>query len=219
MDDFERDIESIMEKLRGDLDDFEYSRLLRLRDRLLMLHKRNMVKINHSVMELVCAKYLIKRGFRVEIEYTLNGVSCDIYAIKGLGTLIVEVETGFVPPEHALDPQRYLRARIASKIIRYSSYANKFCLATPPHYIMPIPRALLKPPRYRTEVEVETLKRLCDLYYTRPPVTLEEVRNARLHSIYVIDVDEASVMEMDVEVYADRGLWDVSALRWIMENL
>ena len=217
MDDFERDIESIVEKLRVDLDDSEYSRLLRLRDRLLMLHKRNMVKINHSVMELVCAKYLIKRGFRVEVEYTLNGVSCDIYAIKGLGTLIVEVETGFVPPEHALDPQRYLRARITSKIIRYSSYANKFCLATPPYYIMPIPKALLKPPRYRTEMEIRILKRLCDLYYRNPPVALDEVRNARLHSIYVVDVDEASVVEVDVEAYAERGLWDISTLD--MENL
>lgn len=212
MNAFERDVESIIEKLRINLDERGFSRLLRLRDRLLELHKRNIVKINHSVMELVCAKYLIKRGFRVEVEYTLNGVSCDIYAIKGLGTLIVEVETGFVPPEHALDPQRYLRARIASKIIRYSSYANKFCLATPPHYIMPIPKALLKPPRFRTEAEIETLKRLCDLYYSRPPVTLEEVRNARLHSIYIVEVDEAYVVEVDVEDYADKALWETSSI-------
>lgn len=210
MDAFERDLENVMARLRVELDEESFTSLLRLRDRLLELHGRNLVKINHSVMELVCAKYLIEKGFRVEVEYTLNGVSCDIYAIKGLGTLIVEVETGFVPPEHALDPQRYLRARIASKIIRYSEYANKFCLATPPHYIMPIPRALLKPPRFRTDIEVEVLKDLCDLYYSKPPVTREEVKNARLHSIYIIDVDETAVVEVDVEAYTEKALWEIS---------
>ncbi|MFQ6053961.1 MAG: hypothetical protein ACE5OO_07030, partial [Candidatus Bathyarchaeia archaeon] len=114
MDVFESDVETVIERMRGDLDQAEYASLLRLRDRIFELHGRNVVKINHSVMELVCAKHLIQAGFDVELEHDLNGISCDIYAVKGYGTLIVEVETGFVPPEHALDPQSYLRARIAS---------------------------------------------------------------------------------------------------------
>ncbi|RLI07942.1 hypothetical protein DRO42_07270 [Candidatus Bathyarchaeota archaeon] len=196
--------------MKGELEREEYAKLLRLRDRLLQLHSKNLVKINHSIMELVCARHLIQSGFDVELEHTLDGVSCDIYAVKGFGTLIVEVETGFVPPEHALDPRSYLRARIASKITRYSGFANKFCLGTPPHYIMQIPPALTKPPRFRTQEEVAAIKRLCDLYYTSPPVTFEEIRNARLHSIYAIDVDNLSVREWDVNEYMGKAaLWSV----------
>ena len=41
---------------------------------------------------------------------------CDVFATKGDGEAIVEIETGFTPPEHALDPTSYYVARIASKI-------------------------------------------------------------------------------------------------------
>ncbi len=210
MDAFVSDVEKTVGRMKGELEREEYAKLLRLRDRLLQLHSKNLVKINHSIMELVCARHLIQSGFDVELEHTLDGVSCDIYAVKGFGTLIVEVETGFVPPEHALDPRSYLRARIASKITRYSGFANKFCLGTPPHYIMQIPPALTKPPRFRTQEEVAAIKRLCDLYYTSPPVTFEEIRNARLHSIYAIDVDNLSVREWDVNEYMGKAaLWSV----------
>jgi len=210
LDAFVSDVEKTVGRMKGELEREEYAKLLRLRDRLLQLHSKNLVKINHSIMELVCARHLIQSGFDVELEHTLDGVSCDIYAVKGFGTLIVEVETGFVPPEHALDPRSYLRARIASKITRYSGFANKFCLGTPPHYIMQIPPALTKPPRFRTQEEVAAIKRLCDLYYTSPPVTFEEIRNARLHSIYAIDVDNLSVREWDVNEYMGKAaLWSV----------
>jgi hypothetical protein len=161
-------------------------------------------------MELICAKYLIKNGFKVDIEHELNTLSTDIYAKKGFGSLIVEVETGFVPPDHALDPQMYLKARIASKVTRYSAYANKFILATTPYYIMQIPANLITPPRFRVPEEVEHLKKLCDMYYTNPPVSLEEIRNARLHSIYIVDVDNALIREWEVNEYMGKAaLWSV----------
>ena len=122
----------------------------------------------------------------------------------------MEVETGFVPPEHALDPTRYLKARIASKITRYSGFSNKFILATPPYYVMQLPPALTKPPRFRTDDEISTIKGLCDLYYTSPAVSVEEIRNARLHSIYTLDVDSASVQEWEVNEYLGKSsLWTV----------
>jgi hypothetical protein len=161
-------------------------------------------------MELICAKHLIQNGFEVDIEHELTTLSTDIYAKKGYGSLIVEVETGFVPPDHALDPQSYLRARIASKITRYSAYANKFILATTPYYIMQVPSSLIKPPRFRTPEEVVYLKQFCDKYYSNPPVSLEEIRNARLHSIYVVDVDNTSIREWEVNEYMGKAaLWAV----------
>ena len=203
---FEEDINLILERLIKNSDRKVKVELEKLKNRLIRLHRRNLVKINHSVMELVCAKYLIMAGYHVVVEKVLDNISCDIYAVKGLGSLIVEIETGFVPPEHALDPVTYCRARIASKITRYSGYAEKFALGSPLHYIMQIPEALIKPPRYRTDEEIKEIKALCDLYYSNPPVSIEEIRNARLHAIYILDVDKAEVTETDPNDYFEKTL-------------
>ncbi len=207
---FIEDIDYIVKKIQDELSQEEYRKILDLRDSLLSMYKERRVKINHSVMELICAKFLVQDGFNVDLEHELNGISTDIYAKKGFGSLIVEVETGFVPPDHALDPVNYLRARVTSKITRYSAFANKFILATTPYYIMQIPTSLVKPPRFRSEEEVMYLKSLCDQYYTNPPVSLEEIRNARLHSIYVVDVDNTSIREWEVNEYMGKAaLWKV----------
>ncbi len=207
---FKRDVETVFEKMRGELEENEYRKIVVIKDRLLQLRRLNKVKINHSVMELICAKHLIRKGFDVEIEHDLDRVSCDVYGEKGFGSVIIEVETGFVPPENAVDPTTYLKARIASKITRYSGVSNKFILATPPYYIMQIPPPLTKPPRFRTDEEITSIKGLCDQYYTNPPVSVEEIRNARLHSIVTVDVDRTQVTEREVNEYMGKAsLWHV----------
>ncbi|MGD0406622.1 MAG: hypothetical protein ABSB10_08250 [Candidatus Bathyarchaeia archaeon] len=204
---FEQDLTILLSRLTRDSEKEVENKLNMLKDWLIKLHKENIVKINHSVMELVCAKYLIQKSYEVQIEYPLNEtLTCDLYAIKGYGNLIVEVETGFIPPENALAPLTYTSARLASKIIRYSSFAGKFALGVPPHYILPFPRALAKPPRNRTDQEIMQIKKLCDAYYQKPPVALEEIRNARIQEIYIIDVDRAKVQEIDPEAYLKRAM-------------
>jgi hypothetical protein len=158
-------------------------------------------------MELVCAKYLIEKDYEIQLEYPLNDLlTCDLYGVKGLGNLIVEIETGFIPPENALGPLTYTTARLASKIIRYSSFAGKFALGVPPHYILPFPHVLAKPPRNRTDQEIQQIKALVDAYYQKPPVTLDEIKNARIQEIYVIDVDRSYVLEIDPETYLKRAI-------------
>ncbi len=201
---FEEDLSLLAEKLCEHESNLVCRELERLRDHLVSLYRKNLVKISHSVMELVCAKHLLLAGYDVNVEHFLDGLSCDIYAVKGFGSLIIEVETGFIPPEHALDPLTYSKSRIASKITRYSSYAEKFGLATPPHYVMPVPLALVKPPRFRTEDEIAEIKVLCDLYYSNPPVNIEEIRNARIHAVYVLGVDDGTVKENDPGDYIEK---------------
>jgi len=201
---FDIDLDLLLRRLSNDSDVDAKKKLKDLRDKLVRLHAQNVVKINHSAMELVCAKYLILSGYNVDVECSLDSISCDIHALKGFGSLIVEVETGFVPPEHALDPLAYCKARIASKITRYSGYADKFGLAGPPHYIMQIPRELIKPPRYRTDEETKVIKKLCDSYYRNPPVTFDEIKNARIHTIYITDVDDGEIKETDPVDYVER---------------
>jgi hypothetical protein len=207
---FMKDIDFIISKIKLKINPKNLSSILELRNDLEKKHRENRIKINHSVMELICAAHLIESGFKVKIEAAVNGISVDVSAEKGLGSLMVELETGFVSPENAVDPLSYLKARVASKIVRYSGYSSKFVLGTPPYYILQIPPCLTKPPRFRTEDEINSIKRLCDQYYTQPPVSVEEIRNARLHSIFVVDVDKVSIKEWEVNEYIGKAsLWSV----------
>jgi hypothetical protein len=201
MNKFNRDLEILLARLNSDTDEEDQKKLVALRDKLVRLHEENVVKINHSVMELVCAKHLVLKGYEVDIERPVDGLVCDLYGVKGLGSHIVEVETGFIPPRHALNPAEYRRSRIASKIIRYGNHSDKFALGVPPYYLLQIPDILIKHPRSRSPKDLKYLKTLCDLYYKNPPVSLEEIRNARIHIIYIIDVDAITIKEVDPVTY------------------
>lgn len=193
-----QDVAIITEKLCRDEGAHITRELNHLRKKLVILYRKGVVKINHSVMELVCAKHLIKKGYFVDVEKQLSDILvCDLFGKKGESTEVVEIETGFVPPDHALDPVQSSTARIASKIARYSLFAEKFSLGTPPHNMLPIPELFLMPPRFRQRHDIERLKRLLDIYYTSPAITSEQIANARLQMIYVVNADNGQTVEVD----------------------
>ena len=169
-----------------------------VRQRLIELYTQNLVKINHSVLEIICASNLISEGYSVDVEKHLSdNLVCDVFASKGDGTFIIEIETGFTPPDHALDTIDYYVARIASKIARYSRYCSKFALATPVVGLLPLPKLFLKPPRERPEKEIKKIKTLCDRFYKNPPIDSDDILNARLHSIYLINIDKGFAKQVD----------------------
>ena len=199
---FTEDVNTLSSKLVEKESDEVVRKLDFVKYRLIELYKKKLVKINHSTMELVCARHLIHYGYTVDVEKQLTNILvCDLFATKGDGETIVEIETGFIPPEHALDPLSYYSARIASKIARYSKFSNQFVLATPPVSILSIPKVFGRPPRYREYSEVEQVKSLCDRYYRNPPVSEHDLQTARLHMIYIINIDDGRIIEMDIESY------------------
>lgn len=210
-DKFEEDLDELLGRLNSD--EGVMRKLMTLREKLIEMKRENLVKSNHSLMEILCASKLINAGYEVDVEFKVSqSLICDIFATKGDGSLIVEVETGFVPPEHALDPNIYTVARIVSKISRYSSYANKFSLGAPPYTLLPIPRFFVRPPMDRSDSEIVRFKALCDRYYNNPPISEMEIRSARLHSIYIIDVDRNEVEEVNPDEYVeDRPKWNLKS--------
>lgn len=179
------------------------SRVLETADILVSLYRKNLVKINHSALELVCARALVKQGYAVRVEQRLDSsLVCDVMGTRGDGPLIVEIETGFIPPEAALGPSTYAKSRIASKIARYSRFAGKFALGTTPSYVLDLPEFFVKPPRSRTRAEAEQIKAMTDVRYNKPSISVEELMQARVHVIFIIDVDSASTREVDPEGYA-----------------
>jgi hypothetical protein len=202
---FTADVTSLSDRMSAGEPKDIVERMNFVKNRLIDLYRRNLVKINHSAMELVCAKHLVRYGYHVDVEKQLTDILiCDVYAEKGDGAAIVEIETGFIPPEHALDPLSYYSARIASKVARYSKHANQFVLATPPVSVLPIPELFRRPPRDRRPMEIIEVKALCDKYYRNPPVTQDEILNGRLHIIYLINIDAGKVVEMDVDSYFEQ---------------
>lgn len=209
---FARDIIALVERLTEALGQSLRDQLTKIGAKLIEMHQRGLVKINHSVMEVICAGHLARLGYEVDVErYLGDALVCDVFGEKGGSTHIIEIETGFAPPEAALDPQRYLRARVVSKVARYSKYADKFSLATPRYNVLEIPEPLLKPPRLREAGEVESLKSLCDIYYSRPPIQIDELRNCRIHSIIVLNIDDLEMLEYSPEQYYERVLRHVFA--------
>lgn len=202
MEKFDNDLEIAVKRLINKYGETIEKELNKIIQKLSDLYKQRLVKINHSIMEVLCATYLVLRGYSVDVERKLTDtLVCDVFGKKGDGIIIVEVETGFTPPEHALDPLTYLQARIVSKIARYSRFADKFCLATPRHNILEVPQEFLKPPRFREDREVKRLKELCDKYYSNPPITIEELQNSRLQSIFLLNIDDYEVVELSPDQY------------------
>jgi len=221
-----RDMNTLLERIEPDTSKDIMDRLYEVRDRFIELSKKRLVKINHSIMQFLCAKYLIEDGYRVDIEYPLNGgtLMADIFAVRkkmlpnhddakdaflsemhGVSeddeTLVVEVETGFVPPKAALYPGQYRQTRIAAKISRYSGYTHFFSLATPHYHVLQIPEAMLQPVGYRNQAELDHLKSLCDAQYFSPPVKAEELATSQIQSIIVVNVDNMKVLEVDPQKY------------------
>ncbi len=201
---FRNDIFEMIDKLSKNLKENDVTKLNYVGQQLIGMYKKNLVKINHSVLELICASTLISRGYAVEVEKDVSEILvCDIYAKKGGGDTIIEIETGFTPPEHAMDTIDYFSARIMSKIARYSQHCSKFSLATPVVGILPISKIFLLPPNARKKEDVQKIKDLCDRYYKNPPITYDDILNAHLHSIYLINIDKGFAKELDPQGYVD----------------
>ena len=69
---------------------------------------------------------------------------------------------------------------------------------------MPIHPALIELPRDRTPTQIKEVKKLCDLYYSNPPVSIEEIRNARIHIVYILDVDNGTVKDTEPAMYLEK---------------
>lgn len=201
---FRNDVTQMTEKLSCGLKGKDVFKLNNVSQQLVEMYQKNLVKINHSILELICASNLISRGYTVKVEKDISDILvCDIYAKKGDGDTIIEIETGFTPPEHAMDTIDYFAARIMSKIARYSQYCSKFSLATPAVGNLPISKIFLLPPNARNEKDVRKIQDLCDRYYKNPPIKYDDVLNARLHSIYLINIDKGFAKEVDPQGYVE----------------
>ncbi len=209
------DIDTVVERLGRELDTRARARLEQLGSRLKELALRRVVSSNHTVMELIVASHLLSKGFEVDVEHVLApDLVCDVYASLNGESLVVEVETGFVPPENSTDPVAYRLARELSKVARYSAYSDYFAMAVPPFHVLQLPYIIFLPPEERARWGIEYFKRLIDVYYKKPPVKLEELLMAKLHYVYVVLVDALKLIELTAREYFVIFVERPAALLW-----
>ncbi len=225
---FAHDMDALLEQLHPATDSEIMNQLVPIRDRLVELNRKRLVKINHSVMQVICAKHLIEQGYSVKVEHPLLGgqLMADLFAIrkkepaieydiesvlisehlglpKDMEALVVEIETGYVPPKAALYPVKYRETRMAAKIARYCRYSHRFGMATPNYHVLQIPRILMLTSDQRNREKLERLKEKCDVFYQEPPILLESLVMSEVDSIYVINVDQVTLTEIPPEKYLD----------------
>ncbi|MHA2119352.1 MAG: hypothetical protein ACW98J_10570, partial [Candidatus Thorarchaeota archaeon] len=81
---FSRDLDSLLNQLRPTSDAETMDQLTKIRDRLVDLNRKRLVKINHSVMQVLCAKHLVEQGYDVSSEHPLIGgqLIADLFAVR-----------------------------------------------------------------------------------------------------------------------------------------
>jgi hypothetical protein len=168
--------------------------------KIISLHKVGVLNINHSVLELITAGYLINEGYKVYVEVEMAGGVADLYAIKGID-LVIEVETGYVPPNNAVNAEEFLMGRLALKTARYSNVAHGFYIAVPSFYIPPIPSELLLKPDERNEEENRRIMSLIRRYTKAPDITLSDVKNSKIDGIITINSKELELKLIDVRSF------------------
>ena len=87
---FQKDVDEMTKKLSKNLDKNQVSKLNYVCQQLIEMYKKNLVKINHSILELICATNLISRGYAVDVEKDVSEILvCDIFGKKGGGNTII----------------------------------------------------------------------------------------------------------------------------------
>jgi hypothetical protein len=201
MNKFLLEVEEFYLKNSYELDDDKRQIFKQIIDKVVQLYLRQYIKSNHTMMELVLALEFIKQGKNIELEKDVGNLIADLIVYNQNYSELIEVETGFVPPEYSGDPVTYRFAREVSKIARYCKFTRYFSLACPPFHILQLPEMILKKPEERTYEELSNIKKVLDLYYKASPIEIEELRNAKLDYIYIINVDKMKIKRVTVEEY------------------
>ncbi|HET6458855.1 MAG TPA: hypothetical protein VFG24_08270, partial [Nitrosopumilaceae archaeon] len=76
---FTDDVYAIAQRLSEGKSPEIKSKINFVRERLIELYTQNLVKINHSVLEIICASNLIAEGYTVDVEQHLSDILvCDV---------------------------------------------------------------------------------------------------------------------------------------------
>ena len=65
---FQNDVYTVTDRLSSSLAKEDLPKLNNVCQQLIEMYKKNLVKINHSVLELICAANLIANGYKLKLK-------------------------------------------------------------------------------------------------------------------------------------------------------
>jgi len=172
-----------------------FNGLSRVLDVLELEVSRGGIARYHAMLQFLVALDLHRRGFDVSVEEPVDGgFKADVYAESPMGRVIVEVETGYVPPDRMYELEGFLEAKIAFKAVAYSAYTDLFIVATPSHMSLSIPGELLKPIESRDVRDVIAIRELALRYdKARASRVLWRAHVSRVDGLAYINVSDRKV--------------------------
>ncbi|TRM94579.1 hypothetical protein DJ526_02135, partial [Sulfolobus sp. A20-N-G8] len=156
-----------------------------------------LTNINNSSIQMILSAYLKSLGYRVFVEYEKRNRLFDVYAVKD-DEIGIEVEYGYVPNSIALNPEEYLRNKLALKILRYSNFTSKFYIAVPSFYLPPIPKELFELDQEKRIKALITMARKNNKVIDINDI---QVKDVKLDGIMIINVSDLKVRILDIREY------------------
>ena len=147
----------------------------------------------HATVQRIVASWLRGMGFNAMLEHCVDGVHyADVYAVDGNTSIIVEVETGYVPPMFIGSAEEYMLARAIVKTVKYACLADEFYIATPSYFRPPIPDVIVRPV---DEQAVEAASGLVGRFFGEKwaEETLRRLRGCRLAGLMLVNVSRRTV--------------------------
>ncbi len=198
-----RSLRERLKELENDLDEYK-TRGLRNVERHLEMSNVSML---HADLQLILSKHLIKDGYRALVESPIKSFICDIVALRDSEKFNIEIETGLYnirDRDFNMEAMiREKRARTISKAARYSHLSYSFGFGVPPNYSIQMPREFSRLPEERRNDKIAELKGICDAYYRNPPISYEQIKNAVVDFIFIIDPINSTVTKKSTKDYIE----------------
>ncbi len=179
--------------------------------RLEEFYSRGSLARAHALLQYIVAVHLYRLGYDVQVEYGLpGGLRADVYAEAPWEELVVEVETGRVPPRLMVQYDSYMRARLAYKVLLYSVHAPT-ALAVPSYLEGFVPWQLMGDGGGR-----RGLAALIQAYYSIGGERLGRMLDrARLRRVYLISLSVDGIRVEEVEEPPGSARGHEEGLLWI----
>ena len=148
----------------------------------------------HAILQRIVADYLSSLGYDVQLEHAVDEVHvADVYGVSDGGSVIVEVETGYVPPMFLAEAEDYLVAKFLSKALKYSPLADEFFLAMPSYIRPPLSEYLASPGGPVPERAADLLRKF---FGDKALLLLDKVGKPRVAGLMFVNIAERKI---DVE--------------------
>lgn len=167
----------------------------------LAIYELKNIPASHVLAEVLVAHYIKSKGFTdVDIEHTVAGTKCDVYARARRIDICIEIEFPFVPPKHIIDSYEYLLAKHVKKIAQIARSGIMYASFAYPRGVIPlVPIDFLRPPASRIRKRLLELISITRKFFPIDEAEEEALWYANIYGILIFDLSSARIYELTTQ--------------------